>query len=128
MSTYLFKQICELIIIPLAILINQYIFEGSMPEALKIAEVQLIYKSNSKQNLNKYRPVLVLPSISKIFERSFSKSLYFLMSICYSTIDNVVFGQIIQTLMQSYILLNLHFKHLKRRIWYWAIPGPVQGF
>lgn len=43
--------------------------EGLFPQALKIAKVTPIYKTGSKLDPGNYRPVSVLPTISKILEK-----------------------------------------------------------
>lgn len=53
---------------PLTVLINQCIIEGVFPDALKVAKVTPIYKKVSVYNIANYRPISILPTISKIFE------------------------------------------------------------
>ena len=38
------------------------------PESLKVAEVTPIYKKDNKKIISNYRPISVLPVISKVFE------------------------------------------------------------
>ena len=42
---------------------------GVFPHRLKVARVVPIYKAGSKKNVNNYRPISVLPSLSKLFEK-----------------------------------------------------------
>jgi len=66
---------------PLCILINKSLQEGIMPDLLKIAKVQPIFKSKNKEVLSNYRPISILPTISKIFEKViFKRTLLFLNS------------------------------------------------
>ena len=53
---------------PLTFLINQMIHTGTYPQQLKFAKVTPIFKANDKEHLSNYRPISLLPSISKIFE------------------------------------------------------------
>ena len=41
---------------------------GIFPEQLKISKVVPIYKANDQKLLTNYRPIALLPSISKIFD------------------------------------------------------------
>lgn len=50
-------------------LINQSLLCGKFPNALKIARVSPMYKAGNKEDPNNYRPISVLPILSKLFER-----------------------------------------------------------
>ena len=53
---------------PITFLVNQMIHTGTYPQQLKIAKVTPIFKANDKEQFSNYRPISLLPSISKIFE------------------------------------------------------------
>ena len=53
----------------LASIFNLMIVEGHYPESLKIARVTPVHKSGSRSLCNNYRPISILKSINKIFER-----------------------------------------------------------
>ena len=42
---------------------------GIFPDSLKIAKVKPIFKKNDTHTINNYRPISLLPSVSKIFEK-----------------------------------------------------------
>ena len=63
------KAISEHIADPLAHIINKCIEKSIWPDALKAAEVELIYKSGKKLVFNNYRPVSLILNITKIFEK-----------------------------------------------------------
>ena len=65
-STKLLKAIKQEMCKPLTIIINQ---SGIFPDSLKIAKVISLYKKGDKPLLDNYRPISILPSISKIVER-----------------------------------------------------------
>jgi exonuclease III len=54
---------------PLEYLINRSISEGIVPDQLKIAKVIPLFKSGDRTSPNNYRPISILPVISKIFEK-----------------------------------------------------------
>ena len=68
-SGILLKHIAAEIKYPLSIAINKSITEGHVPNSLKIAKVVPIYKSKDKDSFSNYRPVSVLPVISKVLEK-----------------------------------------------------------
>ena len=53
----------------LAILFNNCMHSGVFPDSLKIARVIPLYKSGDRNNIINYRPISLLPVISKIFEK-----------------------------------------------------------
>jgi exonuclease III len=68
-SMKLVKQWAHYIIAPLTALINQSLNLGIFPERLKTAKVLPIYKKEENYIFDNYRPISLLPSLSKIFEK-----------------------------------------------------------
>ena len=68
-STKLLKacrlEICK----PLTLIINQMLTTGIFPDDLKVAKVIPLFKKGKREILDNYRPISLLPSLSKIFER-----------------------------------------------------------
>ena len=79
-SNKLLKLSINELVTPLTIIINQMLNTGIFPEQLKISKVVPIYKANDRKLLTNYRPIALLPSISKIFEYTILEQLsnYFL--------------------------------------------------
>ena len=75
-SNKLLKAIKSVISEAIAIIINQSILTGIFPDQLKLAKVKPLYKKGDKCCLNNYRPISLLPTISKIYERVMYKQLY----------------------------------------------------
>ncbi len=75
-STKLLKTIKTVLIAPITLIINQMISTGIFPDKLKIAKVTPIYKKDDETMFTNYRPISLLPSLSKIFEKVIFKQLY----------------------------------------------------
>ena len=88
LSTYFLKLINEKVATPLSILINKSLQTGVFPDSLKIAKVVPIYKSKDKDNFSNYRPISLLPSVSKILEKIVHKRLYFFLELNDLLYDN----------------------------------------
>ena len=61
---------------PITHIINQSLHSGIFPDNLKLAKVIPIDKKGDNTSLNNYRPISILPSISKVFERVMFDQLY----------------------------------------------------
>ena len=59
----------------LTIIINQMLSVGIFPDLLKISKVIPLYKKDDSVNFSNHRPISLLPSISKIFEKVIFKQL-----------------------------------------------------
>ena len=57
----------------LEILFHKCIKEGVFPDSYKIAEVIPLFKGGDKEDRSCYRPISLLPTISKILERVLAK-------------------------------------------------------
>lgn len=75
-SNILIKKISNSIISPLCIAINKSLQSGQVPNILKTAKVIPIYKSKDEQLFTNYRPISLLPNISKILEKVVHKRIY----------------------------------------------------
>ena len=60
---------------PLSTIINESFSSGIFPTELKIAKVIALFKSGNRNTFTNYRPVSILPVLSKIFEKLFYKRL-----------------------------------------------------
>ena len=63
------KKIINLIKTPITHIFNCSLSTGIFPDKLKIAKVTPIYKKGNKEMFSNYRPISVLPVISKLLEK-----------------------------------------------------------
>ena len=63
---------------PLTLIINQMLYSGIFPEQQKVSKIISLHKANDKLLLTNYRPIALLPSISKIFEYILLEQNYFI--------------------------------------------------
>ena len=55
---------------PLAHMCNMSLIQGIFPPELKLTKVLQLYKSGDRQLFNNYKPVSLLPTLSKVLEKS----------------------------------------------------------
>ncbi len=66
---YLIKEVADFIAEPLSIIISQSFQRNFFPKLLKYAELKPIFKKGERSDADNYRPVSVLPSFSKVFQK-----------------------------------------------------------
>ena len=76
LSNKLIKSIKDEILEPVTHIINQSFLTGKFPDKLKLAKIVPIYKKDCENNFDNYRPISLLPSLSKIFERIMHNQLH----------------------------------------------------
>ena len=69
-SNKLIKSIKEIIAEPLTAIINQTLNTGIFPDSLKISKVMPLFKKVNPEHFSNYRRISLLPSLSKIFEKT----------------------------------------------------------
>jgi hypothetical protein len=75
-SNKLLKFVKHEICTPVMLILNQSITHGTFPSSLKIAKVSPLYKKGDAKLLENYRPISILPSLSKIFEKIMYQQIY----------------------------------------------------
>ena len=63
------KLAANILTLSITILINKSINAGQVPTQLKFAKVLPIFKGGTKSDPSNYRPISILPTISKIYEK-----------------------------------------------------------
>ena len=75
-SIAMLKLCSEEISLPLKIIFERCLHEGTFPSSWKKANVQPIHKKGSRQYKTQYRPISLLPICSKIFEKILFDKIY----------------------------------------------------
>ena len=75
-STFYLKKLSSVVCYPVSKLVNMSIETGIVPNSMKIAKVIPIFKSKERDDFTNYRPISLLPALSKILERVIYKRLY----------------------------------------------------
>lgn len=74
-SNVLLKEIITSIVTPLTVLFNDCIVNGVFPTALKKTKVIPIFKKGARDHLSNYRPIAIVPILSKVLEIIMSNQL-----------------------------------------------------
>ena len=75
-SSALIKIIIHEITPSLTLIINQCLTTGIFPDKLKIGKIVPVYKKGNHKLIDNYRPISLLPTISRIFETVIYSQLY----------------------------------------------------
>lgn len=75
-SSKLVKYIRLSLLKPITLIINQMLHTGIFPNKLKIAKINPIYKKGDENLFTNYRPISLLPTLSKIFEKVVFQQVY----------------------------------------------------
>ena len=76
------KSVNTSIVKPITHIFNLSFQTGTFPEQMKIAKVIPLFKSGSKNCFNNYRPISLLPQLSKILEKLYSNRLNTFTKTC----------------------------------------------
>ena len=80
-SVFLLKRIIINIATPLSYIFNLSISTGKCPSSFKTAKVIPVFKKDDPSLLTNYRPISILPSMSKILEKIIYKRLYIFLQV-----------------------------------------------
>ena len=69
LSNGFLKKIINSIKVPLCFVINQSLNTGEFPESMKLAKVNALFKSGKDTCKDNYRPISLLPVMSKVIEK-----------------------------------------------------------
>lgn len=64
----LWKCVADIISYPLRNIINSYVEMGKFPQKFKMSKIVPVYKKSDVASIQNYRPISILPSLSKVFE------------------------------------------------------------
>lgn len=84
-SNFHLKSLKSSLLLPLKIAVNKSLLEGTFPNQYKLAKVVPLFKAGDREDFNNYRPISLLATISKIFEKVVHRQLYDFFSEHYMT-------------------------------------------
>ena len=124
-SNNLLKAIKHEIVKPLTFIINQSLKTGTFPDRLKVARVRPLFKKGDNQLITNYRPISILPSLSKIFEKVMRMQLtYYLESNTLMATTQYGYRSGHSTELASLELVDRIYGHLENN----DVPCAVQYF
>ena len=65
-SNEFLKKIFVTIRSPFTMIVRKSLIEGKFPDSMKIAKINLLFKSGSNELCDNYRPISLLPVLSKV--------------------------------------------------------------
>ena len=87
-------RLCLPVIVdPLVDILNDCIKSHTFPQSFKLAKVLAVHKKGNMDAPENYRPISLLPTISKIFEKIIYKRMVNFTSKNFFLVDNLVFAQ-----------------------------------
>ena len=75
-STETIKILSAVISPTLSLIINKCIINGTVPDEIKVSKIKPLFKKGDVTLLNNYRPISLLPCLSKNFETVLFNQLY----------------------------------------------------
>ena len=88
---YFLKISGHIIVLPFSLIINCCLTAGIFPSKLKLAKVVPVFKKGPTDQLTNYRPISLLPSLCKVFERIICNRLLAFFT-CMNTIAPTQYG------------------------------------
>ena len=106
-SSYFLKLLLSFIEHSLVLMLNKFLGTASFPDSWKSARVTPIFKDGKKDEKSNYRPISILPVVSKLFERMVFNQLFRYLnsnSVLYKSQSD--FRQFFST--TSFLLVNVN--------------------
>jgi retron-type reverse transcriptase len=75
MPPKILRMTCDILARPITNIVNHMLRNSTFPDQLKIARISPIYKKDDPLIKSNYRPVSILPVLSKVFERAICEQL-----------------------------------------------------
>ena len=73
--TKIVKDNIDILVPVLLIEVNESLKLNRFPHSMKLANITPVFKKNDRTDKSNYRPVSILPNLSKVFERCIYKQL-----------------------------------------------------
>ena len=96
------KETIDLLATLLSHICNQSFERGVFPDKLKIVKILPVFKSDDRSLFSNYRPISILPSLSKVFEK-----------LCYLRLS----GFLTKLNNLSLIIISMALDHITLLLW-----------
>jgi hypothetical protein len=104
---------------PLTYICNKSLSTGLFPTCLKYSQINPIFKKGSKTEMSNYRPISLLTSFSKIFEKVICNRLHYHIEVNNILVNEQYgFRNNSSTEIASYKLINNILKALKNKMYF----------
>ena len=107
-NTVILKGIIAVIVDPLVHIFNLSFLNGEVPNVMKIAKVIPLFKKGDNQDVNNYRPISLLSSLSKVLEKLIHKR-----TISFLKDQNILYD--FQFGFRDKHIQAMHYYHLLKR-------------
>lgn len=86
LSNFILKEIMDIILAPLTYIINSILQTNTFPNCLKFSKIIPIFKKGDQNLAENYRPIAIVPVISKVIESCIMDQLY-----CYFESNRLIY-------------------------------------
>ena len=113
---------------PLTCIINQSLKTGRFPTKLNVENIIPIFKKGDGHDFNNYRPISLLPSISKVFEKTIYSQLFQYLTV-HSLLHANQYGfrAKYSTELALNVLVDQIYSQFDEKNTYCHIYGPVKS-
>lgn len=123
MDALFLKNQKDSLVAPLTTIINTSISEGVFPEPRKHAIITPIFKSGNPAEINNYRPISILPTVSKIMEQLVAEQIIHHLNNSPFILNRIRFG--FSKHHSTETAVRFHLENIKSKLDAGGVTGAV---